>query len=562
MKILVADDSATNRAVLGALLTNMGHQPIFAENGREAVEVFERELPDCVLMDIMMPVEDGLSATRRIKSLSAGRLTPIIMVTTLDSETDLINGIEAGADDYFTKPIKMPVVKAKVRAMQRAIEVQRDIEQKTQELEKYYYDAENDMRITSHIMQRMTEPEKLDDPAFEYWLQPTAQCSGDLICAARTPGGVLHLILADGTGHGLSAAMDVIPLPQIFYAMTAIAYSIGTIAAEMNAKIKALLPVDHFIAATLIAVDPNNQTIEVWNGGNPTCWILNGRGELVHSVRSKHLPIGILEPNAFDASTEKVRFSAGYRIITFSDGLPDAGNANGAELGLDRVLNVFRKTATVNCMAKLKALVAAHTNNTKTHDDISVVIIHTDKLATWADKTSHSSPPPALSTTLSNGWRLEMRLGATELKVLDPIPFVIDLLKKLQVTDAHLSSLFLIISELFNNALDHGLLKLDSAIKHGENGFENYLNLRAERLADLSHDATLELEFENQISEEYRVLKIRVKDSGDGFNHQFAEHGKEHADLQHGRGISLVQKIADQVVYNYAGNEVIVSYSL
>jgi serine phosphatase RsbU (regulator of sigma subunit) len=540
----------------------MGHRPIFAEDGREAVEVFERELPDCVLMDIMMPVEDGLSATRRIKSLSAGRLTPIIMVTTLDSETDLINAIEAGADDYFTKPIKMPVVKAKVRAMQRAIEVQRDIEQKTQELEKYYYDAENDMRITSHIMQRMTEPEKLDDPAFEYWLQSTAQCSGDLICAARTPGGVLHLILADGTGHGLSAAMDVIPLPQIFYAMTAIAYSIGNIAAEMNAKIKALLPVDHFIAATLIAVDPNNQTIEVWNGGNPTCWILNKNGELVHSSRSKHLPIGILEPADFDSSTEKVRFSSGYRVITFSDGLPDAGNANGAELGLDRVLSVFRKTPTLNCMTKLKALVAEHTNDAKTHDDISVVIIHTDKLATWADKPSHASPTPAPSTALSNGWRLEMRLGATELKVLDPIPFVIDLLKKLQVTDAHLSSLFLIISELFNNALDHGLLKLDSAIKHGENGFENYLLLRGERLAELSQDATLELEFENQISEKYRLLKIRVKDSGEGFNHRAHVQGNDHTDLQHGRGISLVQKIADEVVYNHSGNEVIVSYTL
>jgi hypothetical protein len=242
--------------------------------------------------------------------------------------------------------------------------------------------------------------------------------------------------------------------------------------------------------------------------------------------------------------------------------LPDAGNANGAELGLDRVLNVFRKTSISNCMAKLKSLVATHTNNAKTHDDISVVIIHTDKLATWADKTSHPNPSsPAPSTALSNGWRLEMRLGATELKVLDPIPFVIDLLKKLQVTDAHLSSLFLIISELFNNALDHGLLKLDSAIKQGENGFENYLSLRGERLAKLSQDATLELEFENQISERSRRLKIRVKDSGEGFDHKTEVLGND-TELQHGRGISLVQKIADQVVYNPSGNEVIVSYSL
>jgi CheY-like chemotaxis protein/anti-sigma regulatory factor (Ser/Thr protein kinase) len=561
MKILVADDSASNRAVLGTLLTHMGHQPIFAENGREAVELFEQELPDFFLMDVMMPIENGLSATKRIKALTVGRMTPIIMVTTLDSESDLIKGLEAGADDYFTKPIKLPVVKAKVNAMQRAIEIQREVEQKTRELEEYYYVAENDMRITSHIMQRMTEPEKLKDPALEYWLQPTAQCSGDLICAARTPGGILHLMLADGTGHGLAAAMDVIPLPQIFYAMTAIAYSIGNIAAEMNAKIKSLLPVDHFIAAILIAVDPNNRTIEVWNGGNPTCWILNGRGDLVHSVRSKHLPIGILQVDTFDASTETIRFSAGYRIFAFSDGLPDAGNANGTELGLDSILAVLRKASPQDCMERLKQLVASHTQNTRTHDDISVAIIQTDKLATWEEKPNLENTP-SMSDALSNGWRIEIRLGATELQVLDPIPFILDLLRKLQVTDSHLSSLFLIISELFNNALDHGLLKLDSNIKQGENGFENYLNMRNSRLAGLSEEESLELEFENQIAERIRFLRIRVKDSGAGFDHQKLLRRYDQENQQHGRGISLLQKIANRVEYNERGNEVIVTYAL
>jgi CheY-like chemotaxis protein/anti-sigma regulatory factor (Ser/Thr protein kinase) len=561
VKILVADDSATNRAVLGALLTQMGHQPIFAENGREAVEVFERELPDFILMDVMMPIEDGLSATRRIKALTVGRMTPIIIVTTLDSEPDLIKGIEAGADDYFTKPIKMPVVRAKVNAMQRAIEVQREVEQKTQELEEYYYAAENDMRITSHIMQRMTEPEKLNDPALEYWLQPTAYCSGDLICAARTPGGILHLMLADGTGHGLSAAMDVIPLPQIFYSMTAIAYSISNIAAEMNARIKALLPVDHFIAAVLIAVDPNDKTIEIWNGGNPTCLILNDCGEMVHSARSRHLPIGILQADAFDASTETMRFSSGYRIIAFSDGLPDAGNANGTELGLESILEVFRHTPAQGCMDNLKKLVAAHTLNTRTHDDISVAIVHTDALDSWEDKPSSAQTAMA-SNALSNGWRIQIRLGAAELQVLDPIPFILDLLKKLQVTDAHLSSLFLIISELFNNALDHGLLQLDSNIKHGEKGFETYLSMRNTRLANLSEEATLELEFENQIADELRLLKIRVRDSGNGFDYLQHVNRYDQENQQHGRGIGLVQKIANQVEYNDRGNEVIVTYSL
>ncbi|MFM9912127.1 MAG: PleD family two-component system response regulator, partial [Methylophilaceae bacterium] len=183
MRVLVADDSATNRAILTVLLTQLGHQPIMAENGTQAVEVFKREMPDLVLMDVMMPIEDGISATRRIKALPAGELTPVIMVTALDSDEDIIKALEAGADDYFTKPIKMPVVKAKIKAIERIINAQHQIAQKNAELAQYYFAGEDEKRLTSHIMERLTEPAKLKDPALQYWIKPADYCSGDLLAA-------------------------------------------------------------------------------------------------------------------------------------------------------------------------------------------------------------------------------------------------------------------------------------------------------------------------------------------------------------------------------------------
>ncbi len=558
MKILIADDNPTNRAVLSALVVQMGHHPILAEDGRQAVELFESELPDLVLMDVMMPVEDGLQATARIKSLSTGRFTPVIIITALDGDDDLIKGMEAGADDYFTKPIKVQVVKAKVRSIEHSIEIQRQVENKTQELEKYYFAAENEKRITSHIMQRMTESSKLNDPALEYWLEPTEHCSGDLIAAARTPGGVLHLLLADGTGHGLSAALDVMPLPHIFYAMTAIAHPIGSIAAEMNSKIKALLPTDHFIAATLVAINPIEKFVEIWNGGNPPTWILDKDGNITHTAESRHLPLGILNTQAFDHSTEVMRYENDTQVMLFSDGLADASNHNLIPLGIDKLQETCKASPPTDRMSRIKQALSIHLKGEKSHDDISLVLARTDLLHKIPGTIHQHSP--ATSTSTSSGWKLSMRLGASELKILDPLPFIMDLLRKMQISDSHLSSLFLIISELFTNALDHGLLELDSRVKEQPDGFDLYLAERNHRLSTLNDGALLDLDFENIPTHESRILKIHIKDSGPGFDFNERLNLSQNNMLSHGRGIALVRQIAQDIEYLGSGNEVVVTY--
>ena len=560
MKILIADDSATNRAILSVLITQLGHQPIQAEDGYQAVELFERELPDMVIMDVMMPVEDGLSATMRIKSLPSGKLTPIIIITSLDSDEDVIKGLEAGADDYFTKPIKVQVVKAKIHAIDQMVDIRQQILVKKQELEQYYFAAEDEKRLTSHIMQRLTEPAKLNDPALQYWIKPADYCSGDLLAATRTPGGSLYLLLADGTGHGLSAALDVVSLPQIFYAMASIAHPIGSIASEMNTKIKSLLPTGHFVAATLVSINPNDQTLEFWNGGNPPACIINAERQVIHRAVSRHLPIGVVDANKFDSSTEIIRLTPGAQLMLFSDGLPDASNAQLKELGLEHIFEVILAAKASDRMEQLKSLVEAHIGDSHRHDDISVILVETDHLLNH-DEVLSMMHHPILNA--GSGWHMSLRLGHDELRNLDPIPFTIDLLKKLRVSDSHLSSLFLIISELINNAIDHGLLKLESKLKDGLDGFDVYLEQRSERLERLAKSAKLEIEFDHHSfgEEQRQKLTIRVKDSGKGFEYKKICEKLDEGQLTHGRGIGLVKKIAEEVVYKGSGNEVVVTYA-
>lgn len=104
-KILVVDDSPTERFALTEVLTANGYQVVTAENGEEAIVKSKAEMPDLILMDVVMPGMNGYQATRTISRDEATRAIPIIICTTKGQETDRIWGMRQGAHDYLVKPI-------------------------------------------------------------------------------------------------------------------------------------------------------------------------------------------------------------------------------------------------------------------------------------------------------------------------------------------------------------------------------------------------------------------------------------------------------------------------
>lgn len=115
-KILVVDDSPTERHVLTELLTKNGFHIITAENGEQAVAVAKEQLPDLILMDIVMPGINGFQATRSISRDPATKHIPVIVCTTKDQETDKIWGLRQGAHDYMVKPIDQEALLSKIAA--------------------------------------------------------------------------------------------------------------------------------------------------------------------------------------------------------------------------------------------------------------------------------------------------------------------------------------------------------------------------------------------------------------------------------------------------------------
>jgi len=128
MKALVIEDTATSQAVICHLLERLGIQPVQARDGVSGIACFEREKPDLILLDIILPGIDGFEVARRIRAMERmGEWTPIIFLTALTKDEDLERGIEAEGDDYLLKPLSEVVLGAKVRAMQRIIQMRHSL---------------------------------------------------------------------------------------------------------------------------------------------------------------------------------------------------------------------------------------------------------------------------------------------------------------------------------------------------------------------------------------------------------------------------------------------------
>jgi DNA-binding response OmpR family regulator len=117
--VLIVDDTPSMRDALGALLLPEGYHLAFAASGQEALDRLQELSPDVILLDVMMPGMDGFQVCERLKADERWRHIPTILVTSLDSQEDLVRGLDAGADEFLTKPVTGLELRARVRTMLR-----------------------------------------------------------------------------------------------------------------------------------------------------------------------------------------------------------------------------------------------------------------------------------------------------------------------------------------------------------------------------------------------------------------------------------------------------------
>ena len=148
-RILIVDDNETNRDILIARLGTHGYDLLQAADGEEAIEVAKKSFPDLILLDVMMPKLDGIEATKQIKADASLPFTPIILVTAKTDTKDVITGLEAGADEYLTKPVDQTSLVARVKSMLRIKELHDKVATQAADLAKW--NATLEQRVTDQL---------------------------------------------------------------------------------------------------------------------------------------------------------------------------------------------------------------------------------------------------------------------------------------------------------------------------------------------------------------------------------------------------------------------------
>lgn len=557
LKILVVDDTDSDRIILEAIVRKEGHNVISAKNGLEAIALFKQEHPDIILLDALMPELDGFEAARQIKELAGDELVPIIFLTSLQDTESLVHCLDAG-DDFLSKPYNRVILKAKIKSFNRMRDLHTTMISQRDQLAQHHQRLLQEQTVAKQVFDNIAHSGCLNSNNVRYFLSPLAVFNGDVMVAAIRPNGNMMVLLGDFTGHGLPAAIGAMPLASTFYGMVYKGFSMQDILREINKKLKTILPIGLFCCATMVDINFRRKRIRVWNGGLPAGMIYHSKKLTLTPIRSTHLPLGVLPDKSFKNDTQSFDLDDGDKLFLWSDGIHESRNLHGNMFGEERLLNIFSQNKQPEdlfdeVLNGVKAFVGGGAQD----DDLSLIEIKLELPDHLDTLTQQSIASRDLCPVI---WDMHFEVNPTSFKVFDPLPFLLNILIEVPELRGFSGALFTILAELYSNALEHGVLGLSASLKKSPEGFVQYYSLR-EKLLNEIKDGYVRIHFTYSATIEGGAITLRVDDSGSGFDYE-SRKGQELSTVGYsGRGISLVEKLCQSIHYFGCGNQVEVIFS-
>jgi len=548
--VLIIEDDFLQNQLLTVFVESAGYDVITADNGASALSQFHERKPDVVLLDYELPDMSGKQIVVQLRELQTEWLPILFLSAHHDIEVQR-DCLRSGGDDFITKPLDFPILEAKIQALCRLALMQRKIREQSALLQAHIAQEEAEAAAAHYLYERMITPVGKVFEGCQQLILPATQFSGDMICTGIGTNGHVYLLLADATGHGLSAAIGLIPVTQVFHSMTNKGHHISTIAREMNRQIRQFTPVYRFVAAVLVEIDPFESQIEVWNGGMPTGHLYQPTAMSLRHFVSRHVAFGLDSDDQFNADVDHARYLPGDQLLFFSDGLTDAESPTGERFGEDQVEHLFGAAGKRKNLAGFITALRTHLQDAAAHDDVAIALIDLPGPDMIAVSTNQEQSRVELAPC-----ELDIRLQDALIASFDLLPTAVEWLRRVGVPQTKIARLHTVLMELVTNAVDHGLLRLDSALKEGPDGFTQYFHERLNRLSAL-HGAELRLQIRLDRQDEGFLATVRVSDTGPGFDLNRLMPDPETAlELKSGRGIQLVRVHTRALRYLGNGNQV------
>lgn len=557
LRILVADDNPSDRMLLETMLGQLGHDVETAVDGQDAVEKFDPDIIQLVCLDVKMPRKDGWEAALEIQQLAQEKLIPIVFLSGVTDPDILKKCLEVGATDFISKPYNPTLVSAKLNAIARLLVMQNTLSEQRDELSFLNQQMVHDQEVAKMLYERITHSNCLSDPALRTLHHGSHIFNGDVILAAYKPNGGMHILLGDFTGHGLSAAIGALPLADIFFDWTEKGFLMRQILPEINKRLHNILPPNMFCAAAFIDINAHNRTVAVWNAGLPDLLYLSAEATQPRMIASDSLPLGILNEYEFEANIEMLSYESGDYLIAFTDGVYEARSKDN-KIHYNSALDpLYAGEVSGNPFVWLENMLHREGILENPHDDISVLGID---LAQALDNNPQSKPDDVMNgTNEPASFTFRYELNAESLKNTDPLPYLLQILTTVPELSKRSGEVFMILSEMYSNALEHGILKLDSSLKKTVEGFAEYYSSREARLSSLK-EGWVSIEIQVNADCNGGSLTLMMSDSGDGYDVSQLSFDNFDHEMPFNRGLSLINQLCHKMEISKDGSCISVEY--
>jgi phosphoserine phosphatase RsbU/P len=321
-EILVVDDDAMSRRVLAQLLSAAGYNCRVSNDGSEALETIHARPPSLLLLDFDMPGLNGAEVLRRLRSDEDPTVAqiPAIMLTAHGSEQSEVSCLQAGADDFVTKPVNASVLRARIETQLRLRSMRRQLERQNDELEKWRRDLERDL-AAARLTQRSLIPQKpLLLPGWQIatCYRPVIQVGGDIYGWLRMKDGRVLFWIADGTGHGAAAALLTTLAKLLFHHGTMDHDSPASLMEGVDNDFRSIFGARSFMTAMCVALDPATGQAQVVGAGHPPLLVVR-HDATTESIASVAPPLGLIKRAAFTETP--IDLEPGDAFLLYTDGL-------------------------------------------------------------------------------------------------------------------------------------------------------------------------------------------------------------------------------------------------
>ncbi len=395
MRVLIAEDDRISRRLLQRHLEKWGHEVVTAENGVEAWERFgESEFP-LVITDWMMPEMDGLGLVQHIRAKREIGYVYIILLTAKKDTGDIVKGMEAGADDFLSKPFDQDELRVRLNAGQRIIELEQRLAVRNEQLQAVNQHMKRDLEAAAIVQQALLPASLPDVPGIKLaWsFRPCEELAGDFLNVLPLDERHLALYVADVSGHGVVASLLSVTISHTLTAQASTSSLLmrpkpgsselevvppRDVVTELNRRFQMEDAGGSYFTLVYGVLDIETREFRYVSAGHPAM-IRLARGGEPEFLQAGGFAVGW--DTDFDFDEYSVRLESGDRLCIYSDGVPEGLNGELESFTDERMFDAWRQARSLDLPTATENLLKAveqWCGESGPKDDVSILAVEVE----------------------------------------------------------------------------------------------------------------------------------------------------------------------------------------